>query len=133
MATQVPRLDTAFALSRDARKRPRVKAEPHLDFIRSLRSIISSAYPVEACHIRFASPFHGKRETGLQEKPDDRWTVPLSPEEHRLQHSMNEEAFWRSVNIDPCTVAALLWSCSGDHDAAFQIQQGARSGQFPWR
>ena len=133
MALRIERPATAFALSTDSRKRPRKKVESHLNFIRSLYCIVSGQYGVEACHVRFASAFHGKRHTGMAEKPDDRWTVPLSPGEHRRQHSMDEEAYWRGVNIDPLTVAALLWSASGDHDAAFQIQQGARLGQFPWR
>lgn len=133
MASQVPKLATAFALSTDARKRPRVKAESHLDFIRSLYCLVTGKPGSEACHVRFGSTFHGKRNTGMAEKPDDRWTVPLCREEHRIQHSLDEEVYWRSVNIDPLTVAALLWSCSGDTEAAFQIQQGARMGLFPWR
>ena len=133
MAYQVPKLETAFALSTDARKRPREKQEDHLRFIRNLFCLVTGQSGVEACHLRFGSLIHGKRGTGLQERPHDRWTVPLCPAEHRIQHSMNEEAYWQSRNIDPLTVAALLWSCSGDTEAAFQIQQGARLGLFPWR
>lgn len=133
MASQVPKLSTAFPLSVSAKKRPREKKDRHLNFIRSLPCLVSTSLVAEAAHVRFGSLAHGKRATGGAEKPSDRWTVPLSREEHRKQHSMDEEAYWQSVNIDPLTVAALLWSCSGDTEAAFQIQQGARLGLFPWR
>lgn len=71
-------------------------------------------HPVEAAHIRMASVAHGKRSTGLQERPDDRWCVPLCAAEHRLgpksQHAMNEADYWKMVGVDPFAVAARLYS-----------------------
>lgn len=134
MALRIERPATAFALSTDAKKRPRVKKESHLSWVRTLPGLTDGVWgSTEAAHVRMGSLAHGKRKSGLQEKPDDRWTVPLSREVHRRQHSMGEEAFWYDLDIDPLTVASLLWSASGDTDAALQIIAAARAGQFPWR
>ncbi|MDG9793659.1 hypothetical protein N5D24_24725, partial [Brucella anthropi] len=59
-------------------------------------------------------------------KPDDRWTVPLSPEMHREQHSMNEQDFWQRYKIDPCQVAMALHGVSGDDEAGLVIIRNAR-------
>lgn len=52
----------------------------------------------------------GKRPTGMGEKPDDRWTVPLCPDCHRIgksaQHNMNERLHWEAKGID---VLQLCW------------------------
>jgi len=69
---------------------------------------------VHVAHIRFSNASAGARNPGLQRKPDDRWTLPLCPEEHRLQHAMNEAEFWRELNIDPHALAAALWAVSPD-------------------
>uniref|UniRef100_A0A2A4YRR0 Uncharacterized protein n=1 Tax=OCS116 cluster bacterium TaxID=2030921 RepID=A0A2A4YRR0_9PROT len=47
--------------------------------------------------------------TGMQEKPHDKWTVPLCAWCHRegpnAQHKMNECKFWKERNIDPVETA----------------------------
>ena len=119
---------TAFALS-SGKKRPREKNAAHLDFIRSLPCIVTGG-EAEAAHVRYSSLPHGKRATGASERPHDRWAVPLSPEQHRLgnhsQHSMNEQAYWKGVGIDPLIIAALLWGATGDYEAGVLICQHAR-------
>src|SRR5690606_24453829 len=106
-------------------KRPRIVNGKHLAWIRTLPCLITSQYGVEAAHVRYAAPHLGKRETGKAEKPDDRWTVPLSPGMHREQHSMNEKAFWEKYKIDPCQVAMALHGISGDDEAALVIIRNA--------
>jgi len=56
---------------------------------------------VEAAHLRVGSINDGKPYTGMQEKPSDRWALPLCSKHHREQHSMNELEFWASYNINP--------------------------------
>jgi hypothetical protein len=80
--------------------------------------VITGARPVEAAHIRFADASYGKRAVGTAEKPDDRWTVPLSPAKHREQHEGSEVSFWDRHNIDPCKVALALYAVSGDDEQA---------------
>lgn len=117
----------APALEQPKLKRPRQKAENHLAFIRTLPCLVTGQRNVDAAHIRMGSLRHGKRETGLGEKPHDAWTVPLSREEHARQHAMNEAAYWRGVGIDPLFVASLLWLNTGDTLACEAVIRLARS------
>ncbi|MFK4062173.1 MULTISPECIES: DUF968 domain-containing protein [Brucella] len=126
-AFRMPRYDTAFSLApAKGKKRPRIEDGKHLAWIRTLPCMITGQYGVEAAHIRYAAPHLGKRDTGKAEKPDDRWTVPLSPEMHREQHSMNEQDFWQRYKIDPCQVAMALHGVSGDDEAGLVIIRNAR-------
>lgn len=111
-------------------RRPRAKIDAYLIFIRKRPCIVTGHYGVEAAHIRYGELRYGKRNTGMGEKPDDRWVIPLSPDSHREQHSMNERRFWESKHIDPCLVAALLFShfVLDDEDGADAVCQSARNG-----
>ena len=71
---------------------------------------------VHVAHLRFSNAASGARNPGLQRKPDDRWTLPLCPEEHRLQHTMNESAYWAELGIDPHALARALWDVSPDEE-----------------
>lgn len=111
-------------------RRPRVKDGGHLDNIRQLPCIICGTHPVEAAHVRIGSRKHGKRPTGLGEKPDDRWTIPLCARHHRLdpeaQHSGYELRFWDDYEIDPFATALSLWAADGDLTTMEQIIREAR-------
>ena len=96
-------------------KRPRVKNNAHLDFIRSLPCVCcGNPHQTEAAHIRSSELFYGKRDTGGGEKPSDIWTLPLCGDHHREQHIVNEIAFWKSYGIEPFILALSLYACSGD-------------------
>lgn len=128
IAYRLPRNPEAFSLgAAKGKKRPRIENGKHLAWIRTLPCLITGQYGVEAAHIRYAAPHLGKRDTGKAEKPDDRWTVPLSPEMHREQHSVNEQDFWQKYKIDPCQVAMALYGISGDDEAALVVIRNARS------
>jgi hypothetical protein len=136
-AYRLPRHPEAFSISpARGRRRPRVNAASHLLWIRTLPCLATgqSAH-VEAAHVRFPSARYGKRETGMSEKPDDRWTVPLCADKHRLatdaQHAGNERAFWKRIGIDPLAVALALWGCSGDDELAHNIIREARAAANP--
>lgn len=123
----LPRHPEAFSLSA-GKKRPRINMAGYLDWIRDLPSVLSGRSPVEACHIRFGSYPHGKRETGKSEKPDDIWCLPMTPDEHHAQHATNERKFWQSKGIDPLLVCSLLFVAyhRDDRDAALLVLQSAR-------
>jgi len=89
---------------------PRQHDKRRLDFIRSLPCCIcGDNTSTEAAHIRAGSINHDKRSTGMQEKPSDRWTVPLCGEHHREQHAAgNEIAWWASYGKDPFMIAIKL-------------------------
>jgi hypothetical protein len=96
-------------------KRPRVRAESHLDFIRTLPCVCcGNALQTEAAHIRTGNLFYGKRPTGGGEKPSDVWTLPLCNNHHREQHTMNESEFWRAYGVKPFVLALSLFACSGN-------------------
>lgn len=125
---QIKRPDTAFSLSHGL-KRPKQAAPDHLRFVHGLSCLICGA-PGEAAHVRYGSLAHGKRETGAGQKPDDKWTVPLCPAHHRegpdAQHNHSERKWWVLQGIDPLVIAALLWACTGDNEAAEQVCMHAR-------
>jgi hypothetical protein len=98
------------------RKRPRVENKDHLGFVRRLPCCCCGARPVDAAHIRMASAIHGKRETGIAQKADDRWTLPLCRKHHDQQHSGSEAAFWNAAGIDPFLLALILWGAGQTHD-----------------
>jgi len=96
-------------------REPRERAPAFLAFIRTQRCCVCLCNPpVEAAHIRMAASWLGKRATGMQEKPSDRWAVPLCRRDHRegpeSQHAMAEADFWRINGIDPFRIAADLWA-----------------------
>jgi hypothetical protein len=127
MAYELPKAPTAFSLSPGTKKRPRDHNKAHLDFIRSLPCLVSGQWPVEAAHIRFGDLSRGKRGVGISEKPDDKWTVPLAPLQHRDQHAHGDErAWWEARGIDPIAVALALWGASGDEEAGRLIVERAR-------
>lgn len=121
MAFQIARPSTAFALDPSGKAQGRIKDERHLAFIRTLPSALSGVYGCEACHIRYGDPMYRKKKTGKAQKPDDAWAIPLTPDEHREQHSMNERVFWQARGIDPLAIAQALYQVSGDVEAAVRI------------
>lgn len=130
---RVPIHPEAFTLSRGGLKRPRERDDGHLKFIRTLPCVFPSGCQgtVEAAHVRFGDLRYGKRECGKGEKPDDCWTLPLCQRHHRLQHSIpGERAFWRDLDKDALTIAALLFLASGDEARGRAVVIAAQDGVF---
>lgn len=121
MALQVRRPDTAFSLDPSDRSQKRIVDDRHLAFIRTLPSVLSGRIGCEACHIRYGDPMYRKKHTGKSQKPDDAWTLPLTPDEHRDQHSTNEKQWWLDRGIDPLRLAQQLYEVSGNRAAAKAI------------
>lgn len=99
---------------------PRQRDDAHLRYVRAQRCCIGFCNrPAEAAHIRMACDAIGKRPTGMQEKPDDRWTVPLCGYHHRTgvgaQHKMGEREFWELAGINPFEIATRLFIESGGY------------------
>ena len=104
-------------------KHPRKKSPTHLDFIRALPCVIcKDNTSVEAAHVRMGARWAGKRDTGMGEKPDDAWTLPLCGKHHREQHDRNEAAFWESkLRQSPIFLCLVLWKLSGDIETGEQV------------
>lgn len=106
-------------------KTPRKLNRKHLDFVKALPCIccLVQGQEIQAddpMHLRAASAFYGK-ETGKQEKPDDRWSLPGCRRHHDLQHTQNELGFWGYYGINPFVLALALWGVTGDEHAARQL------------
>lgn len=113
-----PQTTTQFPKSK-----PR-KSGAYLEFVRSLPCVVSGAREVQAAHLSYANPRYGHYGRGKGSKAPDRWALPLSEAEHRRQHSMNEESYWRSVGINPHVLALVifgLWADMGDDAENFAI------------
>lgn len=103
-------------------KRPRIKNEKHLNFIRAIPCILcDDNTTVEAAHVKLADRRADKRECGKGEKPDDAFALPVCGRHHRLQHTMSERAFWEEAGIEPIFVCLALYRVSGDHEAGCRI------------
>lgn len=100
---------------------PRLYDAGFLAFIRRKPCCVcGQAAPSEAAHIRMGNLEMGKRATGMAEKPNDRFAVPLCGPSfdtswigcHRQQHAMNEADFWRlwADSADPFAIAARLYA-----------------------
>jgi len=116
-------------------RQPRVHDTAHLQFVRRLPCVATyvrsgaQVFGCDAAHVRFGDPARGKRHTGMAEKPDDKWTVPLTRAAHTEQHGQSERAFWEGLGIDPIALCEALYAVSGDEPAALQIIRGARHAQ----
>lgn len=109
-------------------RHPREKAAAHLEFIRSLPSLVPGGGPVEAAHIRYSDLRYFKDHTGLGEKPDDKFAVPLAMGAHQAQHAAGDErSWWANHGIDPVQIAVLLWLHTGDTAAGEYLVRTARS------
>jgi len=62
---------------------------------------------IEAAHLRYTDPKHGRINPGMQRKPDDRWATSLCTAGHYEQHHarVGEQAWWASYGLDGSEVA----------------------------
>lgn len=102
-------------------RKPRLVDEHFLCMVRCLPCCVCDREgPSHAAHIRSGNAAYGKPFTGMQEKPDDCWAVPLCGPViyligppllgcHAEQHTQNEMEFWRKVGKDPFQIADTLY------------------------
>lgn len=109
-------------------RKPRIEEPKHLEAIRQLPCLICGLDAgCEAAHVRLGGG-PGKPNPGMQQKPDDKFTVPLCINCHREQHSMGEEKFWDAQGIKPLMVCAELHALSPDIAAMRAYVHKFRSG-----
>lgn len=94
-------------------RQPRVKENAYLAFIRRHPcEVCGATRRIEAAHVRSGYADAGWRPTGMQEKPDDRRTLPLCADHHRegpkAQHAARERDWWASHGIYPPDRCAVL-------------------------
>jgi len=87
-------------------REPRQRDNKRLAWLRTQPCVICGAINTEAAHIRIGSINHGKRETGMGERPSDIWCVSLCNAHHREQHAAGDElSWWASKGLDPFLTA----------------------------
>ncbi|MBD9453274.1 DUF968 domain-containing protein [Rhizobium sp. RHZ02] len=100
------------------KRRPQKRSD-YLSFIHELPCAVTGRYGVQAAHVSFANSWHGHYGRAKGTKAPDRFALPLSPEEHDLQHSGklgSERDYWASKGIDPHELANTLWGLFCDYD-----------------
>ncbi len=89
----------------------------YLVMVRQCPCLKCGMEPSEAAHVRFASAAFGKA-SGLGKKPEDRWSLPLCSQDHRLardaQHNRCEQGFWNDLGINPLAACVKLYAQRGD-------------------
>jgi hypothetical protein len=82
----------------------RYRNKEHLRFVATKPCLVCGRKPSDPHHLRFTQP------RALGRKVSDEFAVPLCRGHHRAVHrSGDEQAWWRSVGIDPTKVARKLW------------------------
>ena len=85
------------------------------------------------------SPYHGKRDTGMGEKSDDRWALPLCPGCHRdaqlaLHRTSEAEFFQKRLKGDPFALCNALWHATNRQAAwraVMEFLNGLMAGGEP--
>jgi len=98
------------------------KNKDYLSFIHRLPCVVTGVHTVEAAHLSAMAPEYGHYGRGKSSKASDRWVLPLSPVQHRKQHSGNEMEYWQAVGINPHVLALTLfglWYDMGDDAEPF--------------
>jgi hypothetical protein len=96
----------------------RYRSKEHLRYVTSLPCLFCARKPSDAHHLRFMQP------RALGRKVSDEFAVPLCRTHHRAAHrAKDEQAWWRSIGIDPVKIARKLWR--GSRAAQGQEQSDA--------
>jgi hypothetical protein len=96
----------------------RYRNKEHLRYVTSLPCLFCTRKPSDAHHLRFVQP------RALGRKVSDEFAVPLCRTHHRAAHrAKDEQAWWRSIGIDPVKIARKLWR--GSRAAKSQEQSDA--------
>ena len=108
-------------------REPREKDEKYLKRVRQLPCLVcGDDTTTEAAHIRYADRTVCKRQTGMAEKSDDKYAVPLCGECHREQHMGNEFEWWQEQGVDPVKTALALYVNRDDPETCLVICANAR-------
>jgi ERF superfamily len=82
----------------------RRRNKEHLRYVTSQPCLFCARKPSDAHHLRFTQP------RALGRKVSDEFAVPLCRTHHDAAHAaLDEQAWWKSIGIDPVKVARKLW------------------------
>lgn len=111
-------------------RQPRKKDPKYLLMVKEMPCVICMLRgrlnsPCDAAHVRYGDPAWDKRPTGMAEKPDDKFCLPLCDGHHRnsneAQHNHGEREWWANMHIDPVKLCILLYEARDDANHCIQI------------
>lgn len=81
-------------------RRPRISDKAYLKWLRTQRCACGcfQGPPCDAAHVRASSWKYEKPITGVGQKPDDRWALPLRHSCHMRQHDYGNEQQWWAMH-----------------------------------
>lgn len=84
-------------------RRPRQSDPGYLAWLREQRCACGCLQgpPCDAAHLRASSYQYGKSITGVGQKPDDKWALPLKHQHHMQQHAYGDERTWWAAHGVP--------------------------------
>jgi hypothetical protein len=106
----------------------RYRNREHLRYVTSLPCLFCARTPSDAHHLRFTQP------RALGRKVSDEFAVPLCRTHHDAAHqARDEQAWWKSIGIDPVKVARKLWkeTHEGKRRRHAKAAQDAQSNRTP--
>lgn len=120
-----------IALPTDPPTRKRVKKghhSAHLAFVRSLPCALCFRAGQSEPHHLLRVP-NGKKGMGI--KNGDEWSIPLCAVHHRALHLDGDEPLYLLAKseyrlIDGPALAAVLWTVTGNSDAAIKFMVGGK-------
>lgn len=116
------------------KRQPRERDNGYLAFLRRLPCVAcvklgGSCGPTQAAHLRFSDAARGRINSGMQQKPSDRWATPLGAGHHAEQHAGNERAFWDRLGIDAGDLCEALYAAFlAGHDAEPVVRRFGGAG-----
>jgi hypothetical protein len=102
----------------------RYRNREHLLYLTSRPCLFCARKPSDAHHLRFTQP------RALGRKVSDEFAVPLCRTHHRAAHrAKDEQAWWKSIGIDPVEIARKLWRGSRATKRQEQSEASLRGAQ----
>jgi hypothetical protein len=125
---RAPRIDkSALPIGVTQRRRSRTPgmSQKHLDWLKTLPSIVSGIEPCGDAHHLLGNLDGLPKGMGRTNKDKD--AVPVTRAEHEAAHaSGDDEKHFRDMGLDARAIAAALWRVSGDTAAGMRIIHRAR-------
>ena len=104
-------------------RRPAKKPD-YLSWLHSLCCAVTGRETdLQAAHVSYPAPWYGHYGRAKGTKASDLFALPLCAEEHARQHSMGEEAYWRTIGIDPHLLALTLFAIHSNYDEGISVER----------
>jgi ERF superfamily len=102
----------------------RYRNRQHLRYVAKQPCIICGRKPSDPHHLRYLQP------RALGRRASDEFAVPLCRVHHRAVHrARDEQAWWRTVGVDPDQVARKLWKNTRIEEGRIELHGGPQSAK----